>query len=109
MRDPAKEAVGTLGGHESSGKMAASAGARLAGKVCLVTASTAGIGLGIAKRLGREGAAVMVRHLQHCTRVDLTAVDPPTPPPPFGPLSADLLEEGGERGADHQRAAGREN
>ena len=44
--------------------MAASAGARLAGKVCLVTASTAGIGLGIAKRLGREGAAVMVRHLQ---------------------------------------------
>jgi NAD(P)-dependent dehydrogenase (short-subunit alcohol dehydrogenase family) len=29
-------------------------------QVCLVTASTAGIGLGIARRLGLEGASVMV-------------------------------------------------
>jgi len=35
-------------------------GGRLAGKVCLVTASTAGIGLGIARRLGLEGASVMI-------------------------------------------------
>lgn len=34
--------------------------ARFAGKVALVTASTAGIGLGIAHRLGAEGAAVVI-------------------------------------------------
>ena len=33
---------------------------RLTGKVALVTASTAGIGLGISRRLGREGAKVVV-------------------------------------------------
>ena len=33
---------------------------RFAGRVCVVTASTAGIGLAIAERLGREGAAVVV-------------------------------------------------
>ena len=33
---------------------------RLTGQVALVTASTAGIGLGIAERLGREGAKVVV-------------------------------------------------
>ena len=33
---------------------------RLAGKVALVTASTAGIGLGIARRLAQEGARVVV-------------------------------------------------
>ena len=33
----------------------------ISAQVCLVTASTAGIGLGIARRLGREGASVMVR------------------------------------------------
>ena len=32
--------------------------ARFAGKVAVVTASTAGIGLGIATRLGQEGAKV---------------------------------------------------
>jgi len=34
--------------------------AKLAGKVAIVTASTAGIGLAIARRLGREGARVVV-------------------------------------------------
>jgi dehydrogenase/reductase SDR family member 4 len=33
---------------------------RFAGKVALVTASTAGIGLAIARRLGKEGASVVV-------------------------------------------------
>jgi len=33
---------------------------RLEGKVAIVTASTAGIGLGIARRLAQEGAAVVV-------------------------------------------------
>ncbi|EKX55445.1 hypothetical protein GUITHDRAFT_149798 [Guillardia theta CCMP2712] len=33
---------------------------RLAGKVAIVTASTAGIGLGIARRLAQEGAGVMI-------------------------------------------------
>ena len=35
--------------------------ALISAQVCLVTASTAGIGLGSARRLGREGASVMVR------------------------------------------------
>lgn len=33
---------------------------RLEGKVAVVTASTQGIGLAIAERLGREGAAVVI-------------------------------------------------
>lgn len=33
---------------------------RFAGKVCIITASTAGIGLGIARRLGQEGASVVI-------------------------------------------------
>lgn len=33
---------------------------RLVGKVALVTAATAGIGLGIAERLAQEGARVMI-------------------------------------------------
>lgn len=33
---------------------------RLEGKVAIVTASTAGIGLAIAKRLGKEGAHVVI-------------------------------------------------
>lgn len=47
---------------------------RFAGKVAIVTASTAGIGLGIARRLGQEGAKVVV-----CSRkkasVDQTVSD----------------------------------
>lgn len=33
---------------------------RFEGKVCIITASTAGIGLGIARRLAQEGASVVI-------------------------------------------------
>ncbi|CAL1530674.1 unnamed protein product, partial [Lymnaea stagnalis] len=42
------------------GDMAASAVKKLAGKVAIVTASTEGIGFFIARRLGQDGAKVMI-------------------------------------------------
>jgi dehydrogenase/reductase SDR family member 4 len=41
-------------------KLSTMAARRLEGKICVVTASTDGIGLAIAKRLGNEGAKIVV-------------------------------------------------
>jgi len=48
------------GSRRVAGVRSVSCSARLDGKVAIVTASTAGIGLAIAKRLGEEGAKVMI-------------------------------------------------
>jgi len=50
---------------------------RYEGKVCVVTASTAGIGLAIAERLGMEGGTVVVSS-RGAEAVDRTGSSPPT-------------------------------